>query len=444
MFDFLSKKFFEIFDFVGKSRVFTQENMAAACKKVQEALIDADVPYSVVEDFVSAVKQDLLGKSLQKNVAADEQFVYAVYSRMVNFLGGPVQKGSFSLQLPSVVMLMGLQGSGKTTTAAKLAYYIQNQAKKKNKTRSILLASVDFYRPAAIDQLEILSKQLNVSFYRAQSADPVLAAVEIYEYSKKNGHELLILDTAGRLHINDEMLEELVLIDKKISPRYKFLVLDAMTGQESLAVARRFDEKVGFQSALLTKLDSNARGGCAFAFRYILKKSILFVGTGERFADLEEFHPDRVAQRMLSFGDIQTLAERLDEKVNNASQDSMYSAIVSGKLTLQDFAAQMDIVDSLGSLDQVVKYIPGMSSKLSQEQLQTGQREMRLFRAIIGSMTTQERLNADLLNDSRKKRIARGAGVLVKDVEMLLERFQHAQQFAKMLKKSGPYKGLFR
>lgn len=436
MFDFLSKKFFSIFEGLGKQKTFTIENSEKICNDIKELLIDADVPYTVATDFVASVRTDLVGKSLKKGVPIDQQITYAIYQRLVAFLGGAVTKGSFSFQLPSTILLMGLQGAGKTTTIAKLAHYIQAQAIKKQKSRSILCASIDFYRPAAIDQLEILAKKVGIGFYRPESVDPVKAALAILDYAKKNNVEVLLLDTAGRMHIDDQMCNELVKVCAALNPRYKFLVLDGMTGQESLSVAQSFDSKVGFTGAILTKLDSGARAGCAFAFRYVLKKQIYFVGTGEKIDQFEEFHPDRIAQRMLSFGDVQTLAERLDEKINAEKQSQLYAAVSNGRLTLEDFASQIDIVNSLGSLEQVIKYIPGMGASLSSEQLQKGQKEMKSFRAIINSMTPQERLNVQLINDSRKKRIANGAGVAVQDIENLLARFQHAQEFAKIFKGS--------
>jgi signal recognition particle subunit SRP54 len=441
MFDFLSQKFFSIFNSLGKEKSFNPKNMESALSQIREALLESDVPFAVVQTFVASVEKELAGQKITKVLKPEEQLVRVVYQKLVDFLGGESLTPSF--QIPSVIMVMGLQGSGKTTSTAKLAHFVKNQALKRNKSRSILLGSVDFYRPAAVEQLEQLSKTIGCDFYRAQSKNVVEAAVELYERFK-TGYEMLFLDTAGRLHVDTEMLAELKAIQQKLEPRYKLLVLDSMTGQESLSIASAFDAAVGFHAAILTKMDSDTRGGAAFAFRYALKKPIMFVGTGEKVTDLQEFFPERIAQRMLSMGDIQTLIEQADEKIKKSDQARMSETLFAGKLTLDDFCKQIDMVSQIGSLTQLVKYIPGMAHTLSREQLDAGEREIKKFRAIISSMTAKERTNTVLIDDSRKKRIAKGAGAVPADVTTLLERFEQAQQYAKLLKKSDFFKGLFR
>lgn len=443
MFDFISQKFSSIFNAISGKNILSPEVLETAVGQIQEALLESDVPYNVVQDFTTALKKDLVGKKFDGKLKPDEYVMKVVYDQVLSFLGGK-QTIAFSFQLPSVVMVMGLQGSGKTTTTGKLAHFVLKEAKLRNKQRAILVASVDFYRPAAVDQLEIVAGQVGCGFYRAVNTDPVQAAQEIYEYYKKEKYELLFLDTAGRLHVDTAMLEELRRIDALINPRYKILVLDAMTGQESLRVAQSFDEKVGFQSAILTKMDSDARGGAAFAFRYTLKKAIIFAGFGEKIDDLHQFFPDRIAQRILSMGDIQSLVEKANEKIKQSEQDKVYSSFMAGRLTLEDFAQQMDMVSRLGSLAQLSKYLPGMGTAISQDKLDEGEKEMKKFRAIIYSMTPQERVQTALIDHSRKTRIAKGAGVKVTDVTTLLERFEQAQQYVKLFKKSGPFKNFFR
>jgi signal recognition particle subunit SRP54 len=291
---------------------------------------------------------------------------------------------------------------------------------------------VDFYRPAAIDQLEILAKQVDVSFYRAQSTDPVLAAKEIISFGKNNKYDVVLLDTAGRLHIDNTMLQELQEIDALLRPSYKMLVLDAMTGQESLSVAKAFEDTIGFHGAALTKMDSDTRGGAAFAFRFVLKKPIVFVGEGEKVTDLNNFHPDRATERMLGMGDIRTLIERAEEKISAAEQAKAEQAFRSGAFTLQDFADQMAMMNKIGSLSQLLKYMPGIGAKISPEMIQRGEVELVKFRAIIGSMTPKERLNASLVNNSRMQRVAKGAGVAIDDVARLLKRFEEAKQYVKL------------
>jgi signal recognition particle subunit SRP54 len=285
-----------------------------------------------------------------------------------------------------------------------------------------------------------VAAQAGVAFYRAQATDVMKAVQEICDYRKKEDFDVLILDTAGRLHVDEQMLDELVRVDKIIRSEGKLLVLDAMTGQESLHVARTFQDRIGFHAAILTKMDSDTRGGAAFAFRYMLKKPILFVGVGERVSDLERFYADRIATRMLGMGDIVSLVERANDKMKVQEQDRLAQAMAKGRFTLDDFATQIDMMSKLGSFGQVLKYLPGTAQlKISPEKLEEGEREMKRFRAIIGSMTKKERLVPTILDGSRKKRVAQGSGVSVAEVNVLLERFQESQQMMKQLGKMGRF-----
>lgn len=443
MFDFLSQKFSSIFSSFSGKKTLDQASVDAAIAQVKDALLSADVPYDLVEQFTQSVSDELVGKKLIGSLKPQEQLLKVVNDKLLTFLGGDDNR-SFSVTIPSALMVMGLQGSGKTTTIAKLAYFLKKEAEKRNKTRRILVASVDFYRPAAVDQLQVVAGQAGVDFYRAQSTDPLEAALEIQRYWKDNRYEILLLDTAGRLHVDSPMLQELQAIDRELQPKQKLLVLDAMTGQESLAVARAFDQAIGFQSAILSKTDSDSRGGSAFSFRYALKKPIVFIGTGEKVENLDQFHPERVAGRMLGMGDIKTLIEQAEQKIKKSEQDQMANSFEQGKMTLNDFAQQMDMVNRLGSLSSVMKYIPGMgSAQIPEGALEQGQREMVRFRAIISSMTLKERIYPRVLNDSRKQRVAKGAGVGVSEVNKLLSRFDQMQQYAKLVKKSGGLRNLF-
>ncbi len=435
MFDFLTNKFSSIFSTItGKSHL-TESNMADALSKVQEALLEADVPYKVVEAFMAEVKADALGKKVTSSLKPGDQFIKLVHERLKLFLGGQ-NAVEFSFQLPATIMMMGLQGSGKTTSIAKIAHWVQESAKKRNKSRRIMCASVDFYRPAAIDQLELLASQGGVHFYRSAETDPVRAAGDIARYAKNERYELLFLDTAGRLHVDSPMLQELRDIEVQIKPQYKILVVDAMTGQESLNVAQAFQEGVGYQMAMLTKMDSETRGGAAFAFRYVQKKPIIFVGCGEKKEDIQLFHPDRMAGRILGMGDLLSLIERADEQVQKTEQEALYKAMMEGRMTLQDFANQLAMVNKLGSLSQLSKYMPGIGgAQISPDMIEKGDRELKKFRAIISSMSAKERLDHRILNGSRKERVARGAGVAVADVNLLLERFEQSQQYAKLFKR---------
>lgn len=436
MFDFLTKKFSGIFTtLTGKNRL-TDKNLEETLEKVKDSLLQADVPYELVNVFIDDVKKDVIGQKVFASMDPSEQFVKVVYDRILSFLGGEYLQESFVFQIPSVVLVMGLQGSGKTTTIGKMAYFIKKQAEKRGKDRKILLASVDFYRPAAIDQLEILAKNAGVDFYRSTKTQVQDAVRDIMSYYKEHGYEHLLLDTAGRLHVDQSMMDELKAVVSIVNPKYKFMVLDAMTGQESLTVAKSFQDVVGFDYAILSKMDSDARGGAAFSFRYSLKKPILFMGIGEKLESFELFRPERIAKRMLGMGDILTLVENAQDKIKKSEQDQVAQSFMSGNITFDDFEKQLAMVSSLGSLSGIMKFMPGMGGlQISQEDLQKGEKEMKLFRAIISSMTKKERALPAILDGSRKKRIAKGAGVDVSLVNLLIQRFEQSKQFVKLLKK---------
>jgi signal recognition particle subunit SRP54 len=443
MFDFLSEKFSGVLGWLKDKGRLTEDNIRDATTQVRTALLEADVPHQVVEDFLKQVHEEIIGRNIHKSLNPGQQLIKVVHDKVLDFLGGKNVAPFASFQIPSVIMVMGLQGAGKTTTIAKLAHFIQTQAQKRGKARRILLGSIDFYRPAAIDQLEILAKQVNVSFYRATSTDPVKAAQEIQDYFKQNSFEHLLLDTAGRLHIDEAMMNELKLVNAKLQPKYKFLILDAMTGQESLAVAQAFDKALGFDYAALSKMDSDTRGGAAFGFRYVLKKPIVFVGVGEKPEDLEAFVPERMTTRILGMGDIMTLIEKASDQISEQEQTSMTQKMLSGHFNLKDFAEQMSMLDRLGSLQKITRYLPGMGN-VSPEVMEKGQVEMKRFRAIISSMTNKEKLVPSVIDASRRKRIAAGSGTTVQDINQLLQRFEQSREMIKMLKKNGMMRKFFK
>ncbi len=432
MFDFLTTKFSSIFQKITGDSKLTEKNIDAALQSVHDALLEADVPFEVTQAFTQELKQAAIGQKLFAAMKPHEQFIKIAHETVTRFLGGASLEKQFKFEQGAIVMVMGLQGSGKTTTVGKLAHWVKSV----QKNRKILTASVDFYRPAAIDQLSIVSGQAGCAFYRAQSTNPVEAAREVFKYYQEQKFDLLLLDTAGRLHVDDTLLKELSSIDMHLQPAHKLLVLDAMTGQESLAVAKAFDQAVGFDACILTKLDSDTRGGAAFAFKYTLGKPIQFVGSGEKMEDLEPFRAERFADRILGMGDLLSLVEKANQKIKKEEQERMDRSLRTGNMTLDDFGQQLEMVGRMGSLSRLAQYIPGMSAvKIPQEQLQEGEREMKRFRAILSSMTPKERLNHTILQGSRKERIARGAGVKVADVNQLLARFDQLQQFAKLMKR---------
>jgi signal recognition particle subunit SRP54 len=431
MFDFLSQKFSSLFSSLSETSSITESNIEETLQAVQAGLLEADVPYGVVQQFIESVKSEVVGQKIIAKLKPAEQLMKVVQDKIIDFLGG--EGKAFAFSFPATIMVMGLQGSGKTTTIGKLAYKIKKDAEKTGEAKKIVVGSIDFYRPAAIDQLEILAKQVGVDFYRANNTDPILAAKEIHAYAQHNSYDVMLLDTAGRLHIDNTMLQELQDVDALLQPTNKLLVLDAMTGQESLAIAKAFNDIIGFQGAILTKMDSDTRGGAAFAFRFVLKKPIVFVGEGEKITDLTIFYPDRAAERILGMGDIRGLIERAEEKIATSEQEKAEKAFRSGSFSLQDFADQMSMMNKLGSLSQLLKYMPGIGTKISPEMVERGEIELVRFRAIISSMTPKERLNESILNDSRMQRVAQGAGVKKEDVAMLLKRFEEAKQYVKLL-----------
>jgi signal recognition particle subunit SRP54 len=444
MFDFLTQKFSTLFSSLSGKKQLDAATVQSTIEQVKEALLAADVPYDLVQTFATTIKDEIAQQKPMPSLKASEQLLKVVYDKMVTFLGGE-NKELFIPRIPATFMMIGLQGSGKTTTLGKLAFYLRTLAQEKKINYRILVASVDYYRPAAIDQLAIVAQKAHVDFYRAASNEPIAAAAEIQEHARKNQYNILLLDTAGRLHIDNTMLAELRTIDSMLQPHHKILVLDAMTGQESLTVARAFEQGVGFDGSILSKADSDARGGAAFSFRYALKKPILFIGTGEKVEDLALFHPERAASRMLGMGDMQSLIERANQKIKEQEQRDVYNSWEKGELTLNDFAQQMDMVNRLGSLSSVMKYMPGLGSmNISSDMVEKGQQEMRRFRAIINSMTPKERIYTRLLNDSRKRRIAKGAGVTIAEIDKLLTRFVNMQQYAKLIKKSGGLRNVFK
>lgn len=436
MFDFLSKKFSGILGWLSNKGTLSEKNIKDALSQVKEALLEADVPYDVVETFLSQISEEALGQKVDKKVTAGNKFIKIVHDKLVSFLGGETQDKQLSIQYPSVILMMGLQGSGKTTTIAKMANWLKKEAAKKNKTRRILLASVDFYRPAAVDQLEILSKQVSVDFYRSEETDVCQAAKDILNKFKKDSYEVLFLDTAGRLQIDTDLMEELKKVSEIVKPKHSFIVLDSMTGQESLNIAQEFNKSVGFSSAILSKMDSDSRSGAAFAFRYSIKKPIYFIGTGEKIDDLEPFIPKRIATRILGMGDIVSLIEKAEENISHEKQEEMAKKMVSGRFNLDDFAKQINMMGKIGSFRKILQYMPGAGS-ISPEMIEQSEKDMKKFKAILSSMTKKERLFPNILNSSRKERIASGSGTNLQNINQLLQKFEQSKQFAKMFKKMG-------
>ena len=408
----------------GEARI-SEANIAEAVKQVRMALLEADVNYKVVKSFVSGVQEAALGESVIKSVSPAQQFIKIVHDNLVDILGGKDYEPSIPLQPipPTIIMLSGLQGSGKTTSAGKLGRYFAKEGK------NVLLIAADIYRPAAIDQLEVLGKNLNIDVYSDKSSkDAVKIARDGLEYAKKAAKDVVIIDTAGRLHIDEELMQEVENVKKAVAPHYTFFVADAMTGQDAVNAATEFNNRLEITGVILTKTDGDARGGAALSIRYATGKPLMFIGTGEKPDEFELFHPDRMASRILGMGDIVSLVERAQEVIDIEDAENMAGKIKTG-LDYNDILKQFSMMNKMGSLESILKLIPGLPKINSAD---IDESRIKRTQAIIYSMTKRERSKQDPLNGSRKKRIARGAGVSVNEVNKLIDQLTNMN---KMMKK---------
>jgi signal recognition particle subunit SRP54 len=415
-----------IFDRLRGQGRLTEENVQEALREVRVALLEADVNFKVVKGFTERVKQAALGQDVLKSLTPGQQVVKVVRDELVQLLGGSGHRLAMAPHPPTVIMLVGLQGSGKTTSAAKLARHFQKQG------QHPIVASADVYRPAAIDQLRTLGAQMGIPVLGDAAAQPVAICREARQAAAERGLSPLILDTAGRLHIDEVMLDELRAIKKDVGPHHVLLVVDAMTGQDAVTVAERFNAAVGIDAIILTKMDGDARGGAALSVREVTGRPIAFVGTGEKTDALEPFHPDRLAARILGMGDVLSLVEKAQAVVDETQAQALARKIREETFSLEDFAQQLKQLRSMGPLSQVMDMIPWFKGqKAATGDLDGEERDLARFEAIIGSMTPAERLNPAIINGSRRMRIARGSGASVSDVNRLLK--QHAQM-KKMMK----------
>ena len=411
----------------GQGRL-NEDNISEALREVRRALLEADVSLKVVKAFISKIKDRASGEEVLKSITPGQQLVKIVHDEMVELLGSS-NKPLSTEGKPNMIMLLGLQGSGKTTSAAKLAIRIRKNG------RNPLLVAADVYRPAAINQLQALGKQVNVPVFTIEGSTDVRHIVEsAVEYAKDNGHNTLIVDTAGRLQINTELMAELLIIDRLFNPAEKLLVIDSMTGQESVNVAETFNEQLEISGIILTKLDCDARGGAALSVAHSTGKPIKFVGMGEKLDALEPFYPDRIAQRILGMGDILSLVEKAQENFDLESAKELEKKMRTRDFSLEDFIKVQKQMKMIGSLDQILGMlpIPGIS-KADREQLaHVGEKQFKRIEACINSMTPKERRNPDIINPSRKKRISSGSGIPLDELNRFLREFENMK---KMMKK---------
>ena len=426
MFESLTEKFNSVFNsLTGRGRI-TEANISDAMGSVRKALLEADVNYNVVKQFCKDVRHAAVGAEVIKSLHPGQVMVKIVNDELTKLMGPVDSKIYFVSPGPTVILLAGLQGSGKTTTAAKLAKYIVSKGKRP------LLVADDLQRPAAIEQLVILGQQTGIDVYsQTDTKDAVKVAKNGLKHAKSQGHDVVILDTAGRLHIDEEMMTEVANVAKVSSPHQIYLVCDSMTGQDAVNSAKEFNERLELDGVILTKLDGDARGGAALSVKAVTGKPIKFIGVGEKVDKLEEFHPDRMASRILGMGDVVTLVERAQEQFDAEEAEKLQKKMAKGSFGFDDFLKQMQAVKKMGGMADMLKMLPGMSGKLDGMDVDDGQ--LGKIEAMINSMTIKERKNPDLINPSRRRRIAAGSGAAANDISGLVKTFERSRNMLKSL-----------
>ena len=434
-FEGLSEKLNETFKRLrGKGRL-TESDVRTGLREVRLALLEADVSYKVVKDFIAKVTERCVGSDVLESLTPAQQIIKIVNEELTKLMGGSNARLSSASKGPTVVMMVGLQGAGKTTNCAKLAGHMRRQYGKRP-----LLVACDVYRPAAITQLQVVGKQLDIPVFEMGQGDPVRIAREALKYAADHGNDLVFLDTAGRLHIDEQLMDELKNIKANIHPHEILLVVDAMTGQDAVNAATAFDEALGIDGVLLTKLDGDARGGAALSIRAATGKPIKFVGTGEKLDMIEPFHPERMASRILGMGDMLTFIEKAEQQYDEKQAKKLEEKLRKNRLTLSDYLDQMEQLQKMGDLSQIASMLPGNLGK-GLDASRIDEKQMAHSKAIIQSMTPRERENPQILNASRKRRIAAGCGLEVVDVNRLLKSFEALQQLTKSLTK-GKMRGM--
>ena len=411
----------------------TEADVKEAMREVRLALLEADVSYKVVKDFVSRVSERAVGAEVLASLTPAQQVVKIVNEELIALMGDGNARLNMASKPPTVIMMCGLQGSGKTTHSAKLAKLLKKEG------HHPLLAACDIYRPAAIDQLQVVGERAGVKVFEMGQTDPVEIAAKAVRFAKDNNHDVVILDTAGRLHIDEKLMDELKNIKAETNPDEIMLVVDAMTGQDAVNVAKAFDEALGITGVLMSKLDSDTRGGAALSVLSVTGKPIKYVGMGEKLDDFEQFHPDRMASRILGMGDVLSLIEKAEDVYSKQEAERLAQKLQQSKFDMNDLLAQMRQIQKMGDLKKIVSMLPGVSGKL--DELDIDEKAFGRVEAMITSMTPAERAKPSIINPSRKKRIAKGSGTQVQDVNRLRKQFEQMQQMMKKIGKGG--KGLF-
>lgn len=434
MLEKISDQFSNIFRTLSGVRVITEKNIADAVEEIKIALLEADVNLRIVRRFINSTIEEAKGESVLKSVNPGQQFTKIVYDKLTALLGD--KRAELDLKGPdtvSVILMAGLQGSGKTTTAAKLAYRLRL------KGRRVLLAAADLARPAAIEQLRVMGERAGVEVYAEDGEkDAVKVAKNAFAVAKKRQFDTLIVDTAGRIHLDEALMNELAAVKKSLAPTETLFVADAMTGQQAVEIAKEFEEKIGLTGVVLTKFDSDARGGAAISLKTVTGKPLKFIGTGEKIENLEEFFPDRMASRILGMGDIVSLVEKAQEAVDQKEAEELEAKMAKAAFTLEDYLEQFQRIKKMGSVKNLLQMLPGAAGKIDENKVDLT--EMKREEAMILSMTVQERRNHRIIGPSRKKRIALGSGTTVYDVNRLLNKFDKMRLMMKKVAKNKKYR----
>ena len=436
-FEGLSEKLQNVFKGLKGKGSLTEADINAAMREVKLALLEADVNFKVVKEFVDSVKQKSLGEEVMASLTPGQQVIKIVNDELTELMGGTGSKLTYSPKGFTVYMMVGLQGTGKTTTCGKLANYLKKNGKKP------MLCACDIYRPAAIDQLEVVGKAVDTPvFTMRESREPEKIALAAIKEAERKGCNVLIVDTAGRLQIDEELMEELVRLKGAIKPHEILLVVDALTGQDAVNAAEGFNDRLGIDGIIMTKMDGDSRGGAALSAKKVTGRPVKFVGTGEKFDALEPFHPERMASRILGMGDMLTLIEKAQEDYDEQKAQELEKRLRKNQFTLEDFLEQMGQIKKMGGLGKIIDMLPGMGGQRpSDEDMEKSEKEFVRMEAIISSMTKEERRDPKILNASRKKRIAAGCGLQVMDVNRLLKGFEMLQQMTKSMAK-GNFRGI--
>ena len=412
----------------GKGKL-NEKDVKEAMREVRLALLEADVNFMVVKDLIKKITERAVGSEIMESLTPGQQVVKVVNEELTSLMGGSQSKVTMSSKPPTILMMVGLQGAGKTTHAAKLSSYFKKQGK------NPMLVACDIYRPAAIKQLQVVGEKVKTPVFERGQKDPVSIVREALEYSKEHQHDMVIIDTAGRLHINEELMDELKAIKKEARPHEILLVVDAMTGQDAVTVAQSFNEQLGIDGLILTKLDGDTRGGAALSAKAVTGKPIKFIGVGEKLDDLEVFHPDRMASRILGMGDVLSIIEKAQANIDLSKAQEMEKKLRTQSFTLDDYLEQLEQVKNMGSMQDILNMIPGVGKKLGNVQLD--EKQIPRTQAIIQSMTPKERTNPSIINASRRKRIATGSGTRIQDVNQLLKSYEELKKMMKQMTDMG-------